>query len=156
MAGVVRAAAAGLAPVCASRGIRLEVEVPAQLIVRGGDADELAAAVRNLVDNAVLHGGSGGLVRAALELHRGRRGDEARVSVSDRGPGIPRAELARLFEPFVRGSAAVAAQLPGSGLGLAIVDRAARRHGGTVMVESSPGRGTTFTIVLPLRRGRKV
>jgi signal transduction histidine kinase len=71
------------------------------------------------------------------------------VEVSDRGPGIDRAEQPRLFEPFFRGRLAREAQVPGSGLGLAVVRRIVEAHGGTVHLESQPGQGSTFRITLP-------
>jgi signal transduction histidine kinase len=67
------------------------------------------------------------------------------VAVSDEGEGIPAADLERVFEPGVR----LTAKRPGSGLGLAVVRAIARAHGGEVEVESTPGQGATFRLVLP-------
>jgi signal transduction histidine kinase len=72
-------------------------------------------------------------------------GYHARLVVSDDGPGIPPEVHDRLFQPFVSGRAG------GSGLGLAIVHRAVEAHGGMVFVDSEPGHGSTFTVLLPSR-----
>jgi signal transduction histidine kinase len=70
-----------------------------------------------------------------------------RIAVRDQGFGIPESELPRLFESFYRASNA--GHAPGTGLGLAIVDRAARAHGGSVLVRSELGQGSEFTLLLP-------
>jgi signal transduction histidine kinase len=141
----------------AAQGIVVEttgLEQP--VLVQGGDAESLRALLRNLADNAVVHGGAGLSVTLSLSTRGGGRREEAVVTVTDRGPGIDPAELARVFEPFERGRAALEEQRPGSGLGLAIAREAAERHGGRVGASSAPGRGCTFTVVLPLsRRGRE-
>ena len=112
-----------------------------------GDPSALERAVANLVGNAVKHGGEGVRVRTRATAD----GREVAIEVADRGPGIPPGERERLFEPFFRGEGARHQQLPGSGLGLHLVQRIAAAHGGRVDVESSPGRGATFTLVLPAR-----
>jgi signal transduction histidine kinase len=153
VAEIVRAAVALQAAACAEKGIRLEAEIAPNVGTVPGDSAALRAAVQNLVDNAVIHGGAGGVVRVSVSERAGRRGTEIRVRVEDRGKGIARNDLAHLFEPFYRGAAAVADQTPGSGLGLAIAQRAARAHGGAVTVESAPGKGSVFTLMLPGARG---
>ena len=72
------------------------------------------------------------------------------ISVEDRGAGIDPASQAEIFEPFCRGRAAIEAQIPGSGLGLSLVRSAAEAHRGSVTLESGPGRGSTFTMHLPV------
>lgn len=115
-----------------------------------GDEDLLHRVVVNLLLNAVQAGGGEAEVEvtvadttddqllAGTELTRA-----ALLRVRDGGPGIPATLRDRLFEPFVSG------RVGGSGLGLAIVHRAIEAHRGTVLVESAPGHGTTFTILLP-------
>jgi signal transduction histidine kinase len=71
------------------------------------------------------------------------------LTVTDNGPGIPEGLRARLFEPFVTG------RVGGTGLGLAIVQRAVEAHRGLVLVDSPPGRGTTFTVYLPTARRKE-
>ena len=71
------------------------------------------------------------------------------IRVSDRGPGIPENEQAPVFDPFVRGKAAVREQIRGTGLGLSLVRSIAEAYGGTVRVNSEPGRGTDFILRIP-------
>ncbi len=113
-----------------------------------GDADELKAAVWNLLDNAVKY--SNGSVRVEVDL---LPVDARRVAVRvrDHGIGISRAELKRVFRRFYRIPEAVAMRVKGSGLGLFIVSTIARRHGGRVSAESEgAGKGSTFTLQLPV------
>jgi signal transduction histidine kinase len=127
-----------------------QVAVPAariECIARDGelrariDPARLKQALLNLVLNAAQVGGSG--VHVRVEVSRVR--DHARLSVVDDGPGVPAAIAATLFEPFV------GSRPGGSGLGLAVARRVAERHGGTLLLESTPGaKGARFTLSLPL------
>jgi two-component system phosphate regulon sensor histidine kinase PhoR len=74
--------------------------------------------------------------------------DGVKLSVSDNGRGIPRAEHQRIFQKFYRVDDRLAREREGSGLGLAIVDHIVRAHGGRIEVESAPGRGSTFSLIL--------
>jgi two-component system sensor histidine kinase BaeS len=106
-----------------------------------GDSDRLRQAIGNLIANAVGHSPVGGTVTVT-----GRReGGSVVIAVADEGDGIASDDLVRVFEPGVR----LAAARPGSGLGLAVVRTIAQAHGGEVEVESSPGQGATFRLVLP-------
>jgi signal transduction histidine kinase len=98
--------------------------------------------VQNLIANAVRHGGSG----EWIGVQAARHGDQIRITVEDRGPGIDPGEATHLFEPFYRGSKS--ASVPGTGLGLAIVRQIAIAHGGSVTVERRK-TGAAFTIQLP-------
>jgi signal transduction histidine kinase len=120
---------------------------PAGALVQG-DADELKAAVWNLIDNAVKY--SPNLVQVRVSVEEAE-GDRLAVRVLDRGLGISPAELKRVFRRFYRAPAAVAARVRGSsGLGLFIVRSVARRHGGRAFAESEgAGHGSTFTLLLP-------
>ncbi len=112
----------------------------APLAVRG-QAGALERALRNLVDNARVHGR--GEVRVAVS----REGDRAVLSVSDDGPGIPPDAAEAALRRFWRGPDAAAQRRPGSGLGLAIVAATAERHGGEVRID-----GATVALVLPIVR----
>ena len=112
-----------------------------------GDADELKAAVWNLIDNAVKYSTTGPQVRVSLE----ETADHSRyaLKVSDRGAGISPNELKRVFRRFYR-IHGMSVRAKGSGLGLFIVRSVAKRHGGKAFAESEgTGRGSTFTLLLP-------
>jgi signal transduction histidine kinase len=112
-----------------------------------GDADELKAAVSNLLDNAIKY--SSGDVDVDVELAALADGRLA-VRVRDSGIGISPQELKRIFRRFYRIPEAVAMRVKGTGLGLFIVSSVARKHGGRVFAESDgAGRGSTFTLQLP-------
>ncbi len=111
------------------------------------DPDFLERAIRNLVDNAVKYAPEGG----AVALQAGAEGDSVVFRVRDNGPGIPKADLPRLFERFYRVDKSRSRELGGTGLGLAIVKHIAQLHGGGVAVESEPGAGSVFSIRLPRR-----
>ena len=113
-----------------------------------GDEDELKAVVSNLVDNAIKY--SGAQVQVAVELEQPERA-QATLRVRDQGVGISTGELKRIFKRFYRIPGAVAMRVKGTGLGLFIVRSVVARHGGKVFAESDgPGRGSTFTVQLPL------
>ena len=117
--------------------------VPAARVL--GMESELSRLVINLLSNAIQHSSAGGRIGVALE----RRGREVRLSIRDGGPGIPAAEQRRIFDRFTRLDAARSRQQGGTGLGLAIAQAIAQRHGGGITVQSAPGEGSCFCVVLP-------
>lgn len=129
-------------------GFEVDVVISAGLPVVHGDAKLLRTAFDNLLDNAQKHASAGHWIRVSAAY--AARDHELRISVEDRGAGIEPGDQAEIFEPFCRGRAAVEAQIPGSGLGLSLVRSAAEAHRGTVTVVSEPGRGSTFTMHLPV------
>jgi two-component system, OmpR family, sensor histidine kinase KdpD len=120
----------------------IALAIDADLPLIRADAAQLERAFANLLENAVRYS-AGKPVSVRARAVRAR----ILVRVVDRGPGVPRGELARIFEPFYRDAAN---GHRGSGLGLAIVRGFVEANGGTVRVESLPGQGTTFEIALPL------
>lgn len=140
-----REIAALYAPVSPTHSIVLEL--PEHPVVVHADALRIEQVVSNLVSNAIKYSPSGGEVRVCVE----EDGDEALLSVSDRGVGIPRDQLEVIFLPFRRGLGArgVAA---GAGLGLSVLRRIVDAHAGRIEVESKPGVGSTFLVYLPLAR----
>lgn len=112
-----------------------------------GDPEELRAAFSNLIDNAIKYSGQTVDVSVTVAEADGRR---IAVQVRDRGLGIPRDQLKRIFKRFYRVPAPVLARIKGTGLGLFIVRSIIERHGGRVFADSEgEGRGSTFTVYLP-------
>jgi len=115
-----------------------------------GDADEVQAAVSNLIDNAVKY--SGNEVKVTVETARAD-GNFVVLRVTDHGPGIEKTELKRIFRRFYRVPGALATRVKGTGLGLYIVRSVAKRHGGRAWAESEgPGHGSTFVLQLPVAK----
>jgi two-component system sensor histidine kinase SenX3 len=113
-----------------------------------GDLDEVRAAVSNLIDNAVKF--SGASVNVTVETTQ-VDGKFVAVRVRDKGPGIQKNELKRIFKRFYRSPGQLAARVKGTGLGLYIVRSVAKRHGGRAWAESEgPGRGSTFVLEFPI------
>jgi signal transduction histidine kinase len=142
---VVAGALETLGPVAAGLGLQLDTDVPDDLWV-AGDRSQLQRVIGNLVGNSVKFSSPGGSIRvdAAEE-----GSDWVRISVSDTGTGIPEQEQRSLFEPFQRGSNAVANAAQGPGLGLAVVRSIVEQHHGRVELVSEAGIGTKVSVVLP-------
>ncbi len=125
--------------------VNLTVDLQDQVTLNG-DRDRLKQALLNLGANALQHTPTGGSVGLNLE----RRDDLVGISVSDTGVGIPPDELPMIFKRFYRVDSSRSRSGGGAGLGLAIVEHVAQSHSGRVTVESEPGKGSTFTIWLPI------
>jgi signal transduction histidine kinase len=131
-------------------GCKVETEIQPGLPVVVGDALALRHAFQNLITNAVKYGAEGGNWIGVFAASREARGGPVvEIRVADRGPGIPREEQARIFDPFFRGSRALQDQIHGTGLGLNLVKRIVEAHGGTIAVHSEPMQQTEFVIALP-------
>ena len=113
-----------------------------------GDAALITTAVRNLLDNAIRYSEPRTRVSVGVSLDA-EDPDIVRIAVVDQGIGIPKEEQERVFERFYRVDKARSRATGGTGLGLSIVKHVAADHGGTVELWSAPGRGSTFTLVLP-------
>jgi signal transduction histidine kinase len=127
--------------------VAVEMDTCCEEVVVTGDADELSLVVDNLVSNAVKYSRPGGTVRVEIT----RDDAWARIAVGDAGLGISEADQVHLFSAFHRSSNPEALSIPGTGLGLAISRRIVESHGGRIEVESTLGRGSTFTLALPRR-----
>jgi len=119
-----------------------------------GDQDRLKQVIVNLIGNAIQYTPQGGEVVVSI----GKSGERCRITVSDTGTGIPAEDLPYIFERFYRGEKARTRQKDGKGygLGLSIAYWIVRNHGGQIDVDSRPGKGTTFSVWLPLAQGNCV
>ena len=130
-------------------GVMLTLEAGDALPLIRADRERLGQAVGNLIHNAIKFTPPGGRVTVRAE----QVGPDLRITVADTGSGIDAVDLPRIFERFYVADRARSGR--GTGLGLAIVKHVVRAHGGTVTASSSPGRGSTFTITLPLAAGAR-
>ena len=144
LAGILVTASDDCRPRAVERSIRLEVDCPPDLIVTV-NGPLLEQAVINLVDNAIKYSEAG----KAVWLSADNDATGPAIRVRDEGCGIAAEHLPRLFERFYRVDKARSRVLGGTGLGLSIVKHIVQAHAGTIVVESTPGVGTTFTIRLP-------
>ncbi len=134
------------APTARRRGVELTMDRPDAPIPLRHDPVRIGQVVANLIGNAIKFTPRDGSVRVDV---RGEADGGASITVADTGIGIDPGELPRIFDRFFRGSRASEARGSGSGLGLAIVRGIVEMHGGTVSVESRPGVGATFRVMLP-------
>ncbi|MRR10445.1 PAS domain-containing sensor histidine kinase, partial [bacterium] len=133
-------------PQLRGRGLRVALPADAALdLTITVDEGRMTTALVNLLDNTAKFAPEGSTVTVAA----GSAAGGVRLSVSDQGPGIPAEHLPRLFERFYRVDKSRSRELGGTGLGLSIVKHVAESHGGSAGVESVPGRGSTFWIVVP-------
>ncbi len=129
-----------------NKGVTLELEIKESLPPVLADSYQLSQAFTNLVGNAIKFTPEGGHVWVRA-WEQGRR---VVVEVADTGIGIPLPEQPRVFERFYRGQQQGVVHVDGSGLGLALVKAVIERHRGEIALESTPGRGTTMRVVLPI------
>lgn len=127
-------------------GFELRLDVDDDLPLLMLDEEAVAQALINLLDNAAKYSDTVKEIRVRCT----RKGDEVRISVQDRGIGIPEREQKKIFQTFYRVEKSLVHNIKGSGLGLPVVAHVARAHGGRTEVDSTPGKGSTFTLCLPL------
>jgi two-component system phosphate regulon sensor histidine kinase PhoR len=131
----------------AQGGFKVEVAVAPDLPDVMIDAAAVGQALSNLIDNAIKYSGERKVLRVSATLADGMLA----LAVADEGIGIAAAEHARIFEKFYRVGRSDTQGRRGSGVGLALVRHVAEAHGGRVMVDSRPGAGSRFTMLLPVR-----
>jgi len=127
---------------------KLELNLAEDLPEVDVDREAMSQALINLVNNALKYSREDKYIR----LDMVRRDDRILISVTDHGIGIAKGEQNKIFEKFYRGEDSLVHETKGSGLGLALVKHIMEAHGGSVEVESAPGKGSTFTLVLPCRQ----
>ena len=124
----------------------IEPPGPGPSLVVDVDIDAMVEALVNLLQNAVRYTGDDKVIGVRIDV----RDQEALITVTDNGPGIPKQDQGKIFEKFYRVVDPADPNVSGSGLGLAIVHQVVRAHLGSVAVDSDVGRGAAFTIALPL------
>ncbi len=134
------------------KGIELSATLDPQPVVVAGDAEALRRLFLILIDNSVKYNAEGGHVRIALGTSNG----QAICSVSDSGIGISKEDLNHIFDRFWRADKVRSRGMGGAGLGLSIARWIVDRHEGTIQVTSQPGKGSTFTVQLPLASTQRV
>lgn len=147
MADIAGNAVAFLQPLAAKRGIALMLDVADRPAVLG-DPARLKQVLISLIDNAVKYTSEGGSVTVSVR----RVKDRAEIDVADTGIGIPKEHLLKIFERFYRVDKAREHETGGHGLGLSIAQWIVSRHGGGITVESEEGRGSCFTVWLPISK----
>lgn len=128
--------------------INVETDIAEALPPIIGDRSALSGAIQNLIVNSVKYSNGANWLRVSAE----NGGGNVKISVEDRGIGISRSDLRQIFEPFYRSKAVVDAQIHGNGLGLSLVRQIAKAHGGRVYATSEVGKGSKFTVEIPLRQ----
>jgi signal transduction histidine kinase len=144
VADVLETVVGELRPAAEAKGLDLEIEIRAQPAMMAQRA-HLQSLWTHLVDNAIRYT-PGGEIRVTLAEEAG----QLRSTVSDTGIGVSDEEVTRIFQEFYRTDSAREVMALGTGLGLPIVDQIVKLYGGSIRVDSVPGRGSTFTVTLPL------
>jgi len=129
------------------RGFTIDCRLSSTPITGQIDPDAVAEALLNLLDNATKYSGDSREIRVTVDREDG----QMYLSVEDRGVGIPKDELGKIFDKFYRARGTATRETPGSGLGLTLVKHIADAHGGRVVVSSEVGRGSRFTIRIPIQ-----
>ncbi len=130
----------------AANGERVHLEVIDPVPTVHLDPDKLRSAISRLVRNALNFSLEPSVVQVRVSVPS----DRVQIEVSDKGFGIPKGDVERVFEPFFRGEVTQARCIPGTGLGLSIVKQLIGAMGGQVVVDSEPGRGTAVTVFVPV------
>ena len=128
-------------------GFQLNLDLAPDIPDTFADPNAITMALFNLLDNSVKYSGDGKQIDVRVEKTNGT----VDLSVKDRGIGIPPSEQPRIFDKFFRGSGPSIRRIRGSGIGLAITKHVAEIHGGEVSVQSEPGKGSLFTLKIPIR-----
>lgn len=153
LTGLLQSTLNSLRPLAEDASVSLSLNAPDNPVMLPGDSDQLRQVFTNLIENGIKYGGDGGSVAVNVlpsERDTAMRGPAVRVLVVDKGPGIDAVHLPRLTERFYRADSHRSRELGGTGLGLAIVKHIVNRHRGRLRVESDLGKGSVFTVILPL------
>ncbi len=138
-----------LEPLAAKRGIKIVHSYLLNHTTVSGDAERLAQMLTNIVGNAVKYSPP----HTSITIETRTANGVLEIIVADEGYGISHEHLPRIFDKFYRISRRETAEIPGTGLGLSLAQEIAELHGGRISAESEPGKGSTFTIRLPIATG---
>ncbi|MFC2002104.1 ATP-binding protein [Chloroflexota bacterium] len=146
MAVLINQTVASMQAQVATKGVAVAIDLTDRLSLVNIDHNRICQVLRNLLENAISHTASGGVITVAA----GQQDDYLEVSVTDTGEGIPAADLSNIFERFYRVDKSRARATGGSGLGLTITKRLVEAHGGKIEVQSEPGKGSRFSFTVPI------
>ncbi|MFL6796677.1 MAG: ATP-binding protein [Xanthobacteraceae bacterium] len=144
--GIVETVVASTSSLARAKALEVRTVVPRDLPIGRGDERRLTQVLLNLVGNAIKFTEKGG-----IEIRAEATGGVFKIAVQDTGPGIPPADLQRIFEDFQQVDNSITREKGGTGLGLSISRRLVEVHGGSIKVESEIGVGSTFQLLLPIR-----
>ncbi|HML11692.1 MAG TPA: HAMP domain-containing sensor histidine kinase, partial [Xanthobacteraceae bacterium] len=145
LADVVHGVVTSVEPLAAEKRLALKIDVRPDLPAGHGDERRIAQVLLNLVGNAIKFTDAG---EVAIEI--GSANGSFVMAVHDTGPGISAVDQAKIFEEFQQADASSTRKKGGSGLGLSIAKRIVEMHGGRIWVDSIPGKGSTFSVSLPV------
>lgn len=143
---VVRSAIEECRPMIDEAGFEIETSIDGELPLINGDRAALSRAIQNLITNAIKYSNGFRCIRISASYAEGR----VVIKVADEGLGIAAKDLKHIFEPFYRARNVVDEQIHGNGLGLSLVRETIEAHGGRVSAESEPGKGSVFSVELPV------
>lgn len=146
LADIVHSVVTSFGPLVEQAGYQLETVIDEDVGEAKADPDALEQAILNLLTNAMKYSGAS----RRIQLKLARLGERAAIEVRDFGIGIATGEHRKIFDSFYRVPSRENRNVPGAGLGLTLVRHVIEGHGGEVLVESAPGKGSAFTLVLPL------
>lgn len=153
IAGLAASVLRGLGNLATQSGVDLTSEGLEDAVMVPGDADQIQQVITNLTENAIKYSGTGSRVRVRLETEERNpaiRGPAAVLSVEDDGDGFDAVHIPRLTERFYRIDSHRSREKGGTGLGLAIVKHIINRHRGRLRIEAAKGKGSKFSVILPL------
>lgn len=145
---VVKSAARTMEYPLKQQGFQLDISMEEGLPLAQVDRDAMEQALLNLLHNAVKYSGDS----KKIGLHLKKKNTHALIQVADQGIGIPPQEKEKIFEKFYRAASPQNERIAGTGLGLALVSHIVEAHGGHLELESEPGKGSTFSIYIPLEK----
>jgi signal transduction histidine kinase len=142
----------GFRPLANEQGVRLNFDPLKDDVIVQIDAARMERVIDNLVSNAIKYNVPGGCVEVVMQTEAGY----ALIQIQDSGLGIPAEDIPHIFEAFYRGGQESHEDIEGTGLGLSVVKAIVEQHKGQISVESQPGKGSLFTVRLPLADGRSL